>query len=123
MKSTLARRNVLGGIYMIKNEKNGKIYIGQSYDFELTRKSTFDALKNGRHTNKDLQRDFDAGCRFGFTFLHVEIHKLYRYREGQRSKLQKLARQYIAEYDSINNGYNRPIGPGPNRWPNKSMVE
>ena len=45
------------GIYKITNNKNGKVYIGQSQNIYARKKQHFVALRNGNHENKGMQAD------------------------------------------------------------------
>lgn len=45
--------------YALKNKINGKIYVGVSGRVEDRIKSHMGLLKNGTHTNKSLQDDYD----------------------------------------------------------------
>jgi len=48
-----------GGIYQIRNTRNGKIYIGSTKNFDVRKKEHFNSLKNGKHHSLLLQRGFD----------------------------------------------------------------
>ena len=52
-------KNMTGGIYIIKNEKENKIYVGQSIMIEQRRTQHFTDLRGKRHPNKQLQEDFN----------------------------------------------------------------
>tara|TARA_A100001391_G_scaffold171986_1_gene133450 strand:+ start:140 stop:598 length:459 start_codon:yes stop_codon:yes gene_type:complete len=52
-------KNMTGGIYIIKNEKENKIYVGQSIMIEQRKKQHFTDLRGKRHPNKQLQEDFN----------------------------------------------------------------
>lgn len=54
------------GIYKITNQKNGKVYIGQSENIFIRRKQHFSELNYGHHPNKDMQRDYTAQRGRGF---------------------------------------------------------
>ena len=47
------------GIYQIKNKKNGKLYIGCAKNLRGKINSHKFQLKNGLHTNKEMQIDFN----------------------------------------------------------------
>ncbi len=51
-------QNMTGGIYIIKNKKENKIYVGQSIMIEQRRTQHFTDLRGKRHQNKELQEDF-----------------------------------------------------------------
>jgi hypothetical protein len=52
-------KNMTGGIYIIKNKKENKIYVGQSIMIEQRRTQHFTDLRGKRHQNKQLQEDFN----------------------------------------------------------------
>ncbi|MBN2426606.1 MAG: GIY-YIG nuclease family protein [Calditrichaceae bacterium] len=56
------------GIYVIKNKKNGKIFIGGAKNLQGKLNSHRFQLKNGLHPNKEMQKDFNALGETGFLF-------------------------------------------------------
>jgi group I intron endonuclease len=60
------------GIYKITNKLNGRIYIGSSKLFKLRWKQHSKALRNNKHSNKFLQRDFNKCGEGVFVFEIVE---------------------------------------------------
>jgi hypothetical protein len=60
------------GIYKITNKLNGRIYIGSSKLFKLRWKQHSKALRNNKHSNKFLQRDFNKCGEEVFVFEIVE---------------------------------------------------
>lgn len=60
------------GIYGIKNNQNGKIYIGQSVDINgrFARHKTH--LKHGRHRNLHLQRSYNKHGAASFEYFVIE---------------------------------------------------
>jgi len=58
-----------GGVYLIENKKNGKVYVGSTKN--LKRRWWFHQylLKKGNHTNKYLQQDWDECEDFQFLVL------------------------------------------------------
>jgi len=59
------------GIYQIKNKKNGKIFIGSSKDLRGIMNRDRFQLKNGLHTNTEMQKDYNeiGGEWFSFDIL------------------------------------------------------
>ena len=49
------------GIYGIKNKRTGKVYIGSSGCVSKRIKQHIKALQNGKHINKQMQKDFSGG--------------------------------------------------------------
>lgn len=86
------------GIYAIVNERNNKVYVGQSTNIPKRWDQHKRELKSGTHHNKSLQRDYDNGDNFTYQVL------AYGY------DLDDLERHYINKYDSYYNGYNQTKG-------------
>lgn len=95
----------IAGVYIIKNRKNGKFYIGSSQNVEERITAHKFALRHGNHPNKLLQADYDAGHRFYYDLLY---HQLVPKMEGW--KLKKILKEkedyYIRELNALENGYN-----------------
>ena len=47
------------GIYKITNLIDGKVYIGQTVNYNKRKKRHLSSLENGNHHNEHLQRAFD----------------------------------------------------------------
>ncbi len=88
-----------GYIYQIKNLENGKVYIGQSIDFEKRKNQHLQRLKVGKHHNKELQKDFDAYIDNGFNFKVIESAET-------KEELDQLEASYINKTKTFENGYN-----------------
>ena len=91
------------GIYRIRNKRTGKEYIGQSKNIEQRFKQHKNQLKNRKHTNKELQADYNRGHSFSY-----EIIK--RSSSSDRASLDRLEEDYIKRHDSKRKGYNRTWG-------------
>ena len=59
------------GIYVIKNTRNGRFYVGSSCDLRERKNTHFNELRQGKHRNKFLQRDYYKCNPEAFTFLVV----------------------------------------------------
>lgn len=92
------------GIYKITNLIDGKVYIGQTVNYNKRKKRHLSSLKNGNHHNKHLQRAFD---KHGEDSFKIELIKKCNIEE-----LDKLERYYIKELDACNHdkGYNMMYG-------------
>ncbi len=65
-------QNMTGGIYIIKNEKENKIYVGQSIMIEQRGRQHFTDLRGNRHPSKQLQEDFN---RLGENAFEHQIYQ------------------------------------------------
>lgn len=85
------------GIYILKNNTNGKYYVGQA-------KKTFFRI-NQHFTgqgNSDIYRDYVNGDNFTI--------KIIRLIDSGYSDIDKLERDYIDLYDAYYTGYNKTKG-------------
>lgn len=89
-------------IYKITNVVNGKVYIGQTIDYNKRKNSHISKLINGNHHNEHLQKSFNIHGIKSFTFDIIE--------ECEESELDLLEIKYIKEFDAIKNGYNLMLG-------------
>jgi group I intron endonuclease len=60
------------GIYRIKNKVNGAVYIGQAINIRMRVSHHRSLLKQGKHTNKQLQEDWQL---FGEEAFSVKVIK------------------------------------------------
>jgi hypothetical protein len=60
------------GVFMVKNTVNGKILLGSSLNLEGPLNSHRFMLRNGKHSNEALQRDWLAFGEDSFTFAVLE---------------------------------------------------
>lgn len=91
------------GIYVIRNNGNGKVYIGQSVDVEYRICNHFSNLRHNRHDNAHLQRAYNKNPEaFSWELLC----------KCEQSDLDRLEIEYIAEYKSADpeHGYNKQYG-------------
>lgn len=98
------------GIYKITNNKNGKVYIGQSQNMYERWKQHRTALKNGNHPNKEMQKDWSKSSR-GFRWDVIEYCSL--------EKLNEREKYWIDKYNSIECGYNQGWVPFKRKNENK----
>lgn len=96
----------LAGIYIFKNNINGKCYIGQGVSLRKRIKHHFSNLKTKRYDlplyraiNKYGLHNFTIDILESFIPENISNDKLIK-------KLDKLEVEYIKKYDSYNNGYN-----------------
>ena len=105
------------GIYSITNIINNKKYIGSTAkSFNSRWKKHITNLKNGGHASHHLQNSWNKYGENNFEFKIEEV-------VDSLENLLNLERDYIAKYDSYNNGYNE--NPDPNFSPmlNKNTQE
>ena len=58
-------------IYGIRNKKTKRIYIGRSKNVEERIRNHLYALRNGKHSNELMQKDFDAYGEKSFEFVEI----------------------------------------------------
>ena len=113
MENVIISKNIksVSGVYGFWNIENGKIYIGSSKNIKSRINNHLSKLRNGRHENKEMQKDFDDGNKFMvFNVLEVDNTKNLRYFENIS----------IIRFDAINKGYNKqPITEHETREENK----
>ena len=96
------------GIYMIRNNGNNKVYIGQSIDVDRRRYEHFSKLKRGNHYNSYLQNAYNKDPE-SLTFsvlLECDIDDLNKHEAEMIAYYNATDRKY---------GYNldiRATGPG-----------
>ena len=98
------------GIYKITNNKNGKVYIGQSQNIYARKKQHFVALQNGNHENKGMQAEWRRDSK-GFRWEVIEFCPL--------DKLNEREKYWIEKYNSIEEGYNAGWVPYKRKQPKK----
>lgn len=87
-------------IYQIKNKINGKLYIGQTVNFQARKLRHLSSLRNEKHDNPHLQKAFlkYGEEAFEFSIIHEE--------ECNQDRLNELEEYYISKYETYLNGYN-----------------
>ena len=92
------KQNTDSGIYKIVNIKNGKVYVGQTYDLTYRWLRHRSDLNTNSHYNKHLQNAWNKYGQENFRFEILERCPLDIIDEREIYWINKL--------DSINNGYN-----------------
>lgn len=105
MRKKLSPQYLYAGVYMIRNERNGKVYIGSSCDIENRLSMHRSLLARGKHGCKDLQMDYDLHHPFTAHVLYVEAVPRDS-RTHNRTKLYAMEWKFIQKYNAIENGYN-----------------
>lgn len=62
-----------GGIYMIRNRLDGRVYVGQAANLALRHRQHFRALKRGDHRNIRMQRAYERDGEPAFDFSIIEL--------------------------------------------------
>ena len=108
-KPDLAKLRVFNnpGIYAICNIKNGKRYIGSSFDVNRRVKKHLRSLRKGIHDNEYLQRAFDKYGEDAF-----EIHLL---QECDEENVLVLEVEWMRKYKSAQREYGYNLTEDPSR--------
>ena len=96
------------GIYYIKNNLNGKLYIGQSIEINKRFNTHKHKLRNNIHPNAHLQSSFNKYGEDNFEFGLLKATK--------EKYLNRLERLYIKKHNTANPkyGYNKALGGNSN---------
>lgn len=94
------------GIYSITCVPNGKVYIGRSVQIPVRRKRHEYDLRDGIHTNTEMQEDYNYYGKQSFKFDLVEEVP----RNIPSEDLDALEMEYIEKYNSFYDGYNMTEG-------------
>jgi group I intron endonuclease len=97
------------GVYQIRNQVNGKIYIGSSKNLTGIFNRYKFQLKNGSHMNSELQKEFSQFGEESFCFevldnLKIQDDPLYNYDDDLKT-LEELWLEKLQPYDE--KGYNQ----------------
>ena len=95
---------MIGYIYKIINNINGKVYVGQTININRRKNAHYNQLKNKKHHNKVLQKDFLLYGEDNFSFYYKE------YEISNRKELNDLEIKTIEIENSYWNGYNLTLG-------------
>lgn len=95
---------MLGYIYHITNQVNGKKYIGKSTNLPHRIETHLSDLTLGKHHSIKLQRAFDKYGSKNFVFSYQEVLA------ENEEELSLLEMKEIDKYDSYKNGYNMTLG-------------
>lgn len=87
------------GIYAIINKITNRVYIGGTVNFAKRKTTHFNKLRGGKHSNKQLQKEFDYYGEKAFSIVFLE--------ECEERDLKCKEEFYIQKYKS--NMYNKMI--------------
>ena len=109
--------NIISGIYSIKNNINGKMYIGQSVHIYSRWSSHKSKLRKGIHGNPYLQNAWNKYGEDNFTFSIIK--------QCDKFELDKYEIYYINYYNSLNGkfGYNLDYGGNTHKIRSKETIE
>lgn len=108
---------MVGYIYSIINEVNGKRYVGMTIDISRRLRKHKTELKNNTHHSFKLQNAWNLYGEENFSYSFREV-KINCYNE-----LYKLEAEEIKKYDSYKNGYNCNAGGSIYDWKQKVKNE
>jgi group I intron endonuclease len=89
------------GIYLIKNTKTNKVYIGSSIKLSARKQRHFKNLADGNHHSNKLQNSYNKYGIDSFIFEYIE-----QYDDIDNDVLVQKEQYWIDYYDSYHNGYN-----------------
>ena len=95
------------GIYMIKNNVDGKVYIGSSKNINKRKNRHFSELRHNKHNSIHLQKAFNKFGEESFSF------NILRFTPPDEEIMQCGELEMIKVYDSLNQnkGYNLSSNP------------
>lgn len=103
-----------GSIYIIKNDINNKIYIGQT--IQQVKKRWYYHIRDAKQ-NKDNMLIHRAMNKYGIEHFYYEILE----ENIPSDMINEREIYYIDHYNSMNNGYN--MCPGGQKWKRKPINE
>jgi hypothetical protein len=97
------------GVFQIKNNRNGKIFIGSSLDLTAIWHAQKLQLDMGMHQNRDLQKDWTEYGQENFNYeILEEIHETEDKPQDYKKEIKALEEMIIEELQPFENrGYNR----------------
>ncbi|MBN1349213.1 GIY-YIG nuclease family protein [candidate division KSB1 bacterium] len=98
------------GIYQIKNNRNGKLFIGSAKNLSGKLNSHRFQLKNGLHPIKDMQKEFNEVGEEGFSFEILDYLKPKDdLKRDYTEELKLLEDMWMEKLQPFNEkGYNKP---------------
>lgn len=90
-------------IYRIVCFQTGKVYVGRTNDPKTRKRYHFKKLEQGIHINDRIQREYDKHGKDAFYFEVIQS-------DISSSDIDQIEINWIAHFDSFQNGYNRTSG-------------
>ena len=107
----------MGLVYVAKNVKNGKVYIGATKRDLKTRVYDHKKTYNNPESRIYDLKLYSAMRKYGFENFEFEVLE-----ECEDSNLDELEKAYIQKYNSVKNGYNEALGgKGKPLWTDKQL--
>ncbi len=111
----------ISGIYIIKNSKSGKSYVGESINVKERLKTHLLGLNALYHPNKDLNKDYLRDGGKYFLFELIETMKPVKDRTLLKEKLKEREQYWINQFQK-EKLYNRETGKIENILKNGSGI-
>ena len=105
-------------IYAIQHAKTGRIYIGRSADVESRVKSHLNALRNGTHNSKLMQKDYDE---YGEAYFVFELDAV-EYSAAGKEEAQWMDKFHTDDPEIGYNGNDRHFTRKTSRPKNNEVV-
>ncbi|MEH7444551.1 GIY-YIG nuclease family protein [Bacillus sp. JJ1122] len=108
MKQLFKETEVKAGVYQVKNNQNGKIFIGSTRNVKTLNGVKFQ-LETGTHLNRDLQEEWK---HIGKDSFHIEVLELLTKKDtpyyNEKEALQELEDKWIEQLQPFGErGYNK----------------
>lgn len=97
------------GIFQIKNNINGKIYIDGSFEILRNSQREFFPLRLGNHMNRELQKEWNEYGEENFTFEILEVVEFDKNTDMDlKYELKKLKEKWMDKLEPYDEkGYNK----------------
>lgn len=107
---------MIGHIYLLVNNINGKLYIGKTYNkLEKRLKDHINDSKKEKNKNRPLYRAMNKHGHNNFKIILIKSF--------EECLLEKKEQYYIQLFDTYNNGYNATLGGDSRKYLNISKKE
>lgn len=107
---------MIGHIYLIVNNINGKLYVGKTYTtLDKRFKEHVSDSKKERNRNRPLYRAINKYGHDNFKIIPIKTFK--------ESILEEKEKYYIQLFDTYNNGYNATLGGDSRKYLNISQKD
>jgi hypothetical protein len=109
LKQLYKETAIEAGIFQIKNNENGKIFIGSTRNFKTLNGLKF-SLENGVYINKELQKEWN---QFGKESFSIDVLETLKKKDGpyfnEKEALSNLEDKWLEQLQPYGEqGYNIP---------------